>query len=161
MSTKIKQEDMIAVIEAAIEQVSKEDGYTPVAYHEPQDRTLQDLPVLNDHPGATCAVGGVEQGVWKVTGDFTLRDHWSVGYRCRTLVAATQGVSGYRQHLFARVMVLLNKKAVEMYPQRDDLHRVPNNNLEDLTSYGMKAAQRKRVLAVYHAVLGDMKAKVA
>src|SRR5687767_1206341 len=109
------------VIEAAIEQIRK--GFTPDAYFSPSPQRP------GEHIQQTCAVGGVEQGLWQVTGKVV------TGHEARPT----------GNTIYARVMSRLNRIAVELYPLQppgEDGVEETNTDLEDITLYGTPLAAK-------------------
>lgn len=95
------------VLEAAIEQF-KGNGYTSEAYFSNPSLSDWDQPNKpGPNVGAACAIGGVEQALWKLTGKVVgdeARDFASYGYK-------KKGDRRQITRLYANTMHLLNEVA--------------------------------------------------
>lgn len=130
----------IAVIDEAIEQISKPDGFVTDRYLTTSDGF--DSNYFPQVPGpkvvATCAVGGIEQAVWKLTGKAPAVHQF-----------AHQPAS--RRSLFGRVLTRVNRKATKLFPDAEDIESVTFLAGDDEDA-------RQRVLQVFEAVRADYQA---
>jgi hypothetical protein len=133
------------VIRAAIAQFKKRGGYTPNGYLV-DGRGLETGP--GDHVRACCAIGGVEQAIWKLTGENVIGLRLQVGQ---------QDVPPpvYRRTLYGGVMRKLNAKARKLYPTLPGMDR-KIETVEDVTFCGTKQTSKKRMLRVFEEVLADL-----
>lgn len=130
----------LQVIDAAIEQFEKRGGFTTSHYQQNKKGYESDYP--GEHVVSCCAVGGVEQAIWQLTGKDPTREHGRM----------VQPPS-YRRSIYARVIRKLNRKAVALYPVLDGSHMM---DVEDITFHGSKTVAKKRVLRVFRAVREDL-----
>lgn len=65
---KLSEITEATILEAAIEQLSKPDGYDPEKYFSVLVGVgTYAVPGPSPKVGATCAIGGVEQAIWRLT----------------------------------------------------------------------------------------------
>ncbi len=126
----------IKVLDAAIEQISKRGGYTASGYQRTKAGVNLDRPGPQAY--ACCAIGGVEQAIWKITGE-------DIVSRFGRWVKP----ASWRRDLYANVVRRLNRKAKELYGCDD---------IEDVTFQAGERVTRRRVLAVYQAVRDELSA---
>lgn len=150
--SRITQAD---VVRGAVQQLSKRGGYTADSYFaaKPGRETSCDGP--GDHVGATCAIGGVEQAIWRLTGESV---DPSLYHDIRDRLARRQEPLFYggetpRQKLYAAVMRKLNAKARKLFPELGGERIL---TVEEVTFAGSHATSRKRTLQVFNAVLADL-----
>ena len=94
----------VDVLTAALEQLEKPGGYDDSTYFRTRDGYTTQY--AGDSVGATCAIGGVEQAIWRLTGKV-------IGNRQRRLGAYREQAAD-RSHvtrLYAKVMKRLNAVA--------------------------------------------------
>jgi len=136
------------VVEAALAQLRKRGGYTSAQYFQRRGSSAG-----LSHPGpevaACCAIGGVEQAIWQLTGEDV--SDWRSRFAHRVLRGRVQ--RGSRQALYAGVMQRLNRKARQLYPEIDG---VSIDTVEEVTFYGTDRTSRARVVNVFEAVLEDL-----
>lgn len=141
-----------AVVRTAVEQLSKRGGYTADTYFSTTSARYLSRP--GDSVGVTCAIGGVEQAIWKLTGE-------NVGAHVRFRLAQTavpelEGDETPRQRLYAGVMRKLNAKARDLFPV---LEGELIDTVEEVTFAGSHRTSRRRTLQVFNAVLADLEPK--
>lgn len=144
---KITQAD---VVRAAIHQLSKRGGYTADYYFQPKAGTgdADDFgpKVPGEHVGATCAIGGVEQAIWQLTGEVVDPSPWG-DIRERLAQQAEPELIGSetpRQKLYAGVKL----------DDDGDVNEI--RTVEQVTFAGSRTVSRKRTLQVFDAVLTDL-----
>lgn len=124
------------VIEAAIEQVKK--GFDAGAYLV--GREGYSVEFAGPDVVATCAIGGVEQALWKETGK-VLGPNKRMKFRTNST--------------YGRIMRRLNRIAREKYPT--DPEGTTVLNLEDITFWGSELAAKRRTLKVMRLALDEIK----
>lgn len=142
------------VVRTAIQQLSKTGGYTPETYFAPKPGGAHDGRP-GAHVGATCAIGGVEQAIWQLTGE-VVHDDPMAGVRERLAQRPEPALSGSetpRQKLYAGVMRKLNRKARALFP---DLDEGMISTVEEVTYVGDEDESLGRTLQVFNAVLADL-----
>lgn len=149
------------VIDAAIKQFEKPGGFTHEFYFRGKG-----LSVTTGHGGpservtATCAIGGVEQAVWQMTGRV-------VDETSRELIAVRDnGIPaehGRPRHLviYQKVMNRVNRIARDLYPE--DPTGDSTGNVEDITLWDdgdtdetVRRRARTRVLRVFRAARAEV-----
>lgn len=137
------------VVQAARDQIAKRGGYTSSTYFQARGRSYH-LSRPGEDVGACCAIGGVEQAIWKLTGEdvSSFRSRIAQAIRPRRLRSDDSRVK-----LYAGVMARLNAKARKMYPvlEGDEI-----DNIEHITFHASDRTSRLRVLNVMDAVLEDL-----
>lgn len=137
------------VVRQAIKQLRKKDGFVTDRFLQSKDGA-DHVQRPGDHVGATCAIGGVEQAIWKLTGKDVTAD--------RDLVRVGGALNkSVRNALYRGVITKLNAKARKLYPL-DGLNG-PIETLEELTFEDELPVAKRRVLKVYRAVLADLESK--
>lgn len=141
------------VVREAIKQLRKKDGFVTDFFLKPKDPRLlyHHAQRPGDHVGATCAIGGVEQAIWKLTGKDVTAD--------RVLAQATVPSKSVRNALYRGVITKLNAKTRNLYPlieDDEDGEMVSVDTLERLTFRGSTPVAKRRVLKVFRAVLADL-----
>jgi len=134
----------LQVLDAAIERLSREDGYINTDYH--------DEGYVADSK-AHCAIGGIEHGIWKllredVTGyreDVAYTGSSNPDHRSRELPAAVAARPSIQ--VYGQVMKVLNEEAFRMFPNGVGKSPVPAYDVEDVSIHSTKAD----VLAVFQA----------
>ena len=126
------------VVREAIEVVGK--GFTSMNY-------FQNSSSPGPEVGATCAIGGVEQAIWRLTGkDVSGERYWSA-----------KPAIPKRRTLYARVMKQLNAKACELYGHLKQVDGDPIETVEDVTfTSGTETLLKRRVLRVFRSVLAEL-----
>ncbi len=124
----------IKVLDAAIEQISKRGGYTAGGYQRTRDGYNLDRPGAETY--ACCAIGGIEQAIWQITGEDV------VGRFGRWIRPQSS-----RRDLYANIVRRLNRKAQELYGCAD---------VEDVTFGAQERTTRPKVLNVMQAVRDEL-----
>lgn len=150
--SRITQAD---VVRGAVQQLSKRGGYTADHYFASKVGDGYDVEGPGDHVGATCAIGGVEQAIWKLTGESV---DTSLYGEIRERLARQEepvltGSETPRQKVYAAVMRKLNAKARKLFPELDGEQIA---TVEEVTFQGSRTVSRKRTLQVFNAVLADL-----
>ncbi len=142
MTTSITEADVIR--EAISRFKSSGGGFTRDAYFNPRSsNAVSYKPGKN--VGSTCAIGGIEQAIWKLTGEDVSEDRYE---------SAKVAVPKW-QTLYARIMRRLNAKAREMFPTlKHDGEEILT--VEELTFVDGERLARKRMLEVFSAALTDL-----
>lgn len=124
--SKLTEADVIA---AAIKQLEKPDGYTDGYYfrHEAGGNSMRP----GEHVGACCAIGSIEQAIWKLTGSVVTKERHAAAYRSRK-PSDRKAVT----RLYVRTMKLLNAVAKET-PAAKEFDR-GGCAIEQLTFYRAK-----------------------
>jgi hypothetical protein len=147
------------VIGAAIEQLSKKDGYDSGNYFSLLSKseldeaeglvTVYTFETPGPDVGATCAIGGVEQAIWRLTGQVVTNERYDAAYH--ETAASKRHVS----QLYAKVMRRLNSIARAEIKQLD-LEEVPTEAcaIEELTFI----ASKRVVLNVFKKALAQAQA---
>lgn len=148
VATEVTEVD---VIKAAIEQVRRRDGFTDSSYFRDTDGEMMTLSDVNGRQvGATCAVGGVEHALYKLTGEIvSARRHKVAGVPVPKIKGRTDA-----ERLYVCVMARANRIAREMFPVNTDSGD-PNRTVEEVTFYGSQEASRRRVAKVFRAALEE------
>lgn len=99
------------VIGAALEQIRTEEGYTDGFYFldEKRERTL-DEPGAN--VGATCAIGGVEQALWRLTGQVVTGERERAAYPENRQYGRLFSPRSTVSRLYFEAMAILNRVAL-------------------------------------------------
>jgi len=105
VSTKLSSVTPADVLEAAIGQLSKPDGYTPDTYFARRGTECFSLETPGPDVGATCAIGGVEQAIWILTGQIVTEERGEAAFNNRAASKRTTS------RLYAEVMSELNAVA--------------------------------------------------
>jgi len=135
------------VITEAIALLSARGSFTPAHYQVWQDDDEDDD--ARDVPGEgvvrMCAIGGVEQAIWRLTGKDVSADRNAVARRAST----------NRRTLYANVMRRPNRKARELYP--DGINGDSVYTVEHVTFVeGSRSTVRRRTLRVFDAALKEL-----
>ena len=127
------------VLEAAVEQLSQRKGYTADTYFRTTAGTETGNPGAN--VAACCAIGGVEQAIWKLTGQ-VVSDERQIAYGSRP--------SNRRviNRLYWKVMNRLNAVALRRHPR---LLHAGGCSIEQLTF----VAPKHKVVAAFREALEE------
>lgn len=122
---------------------SRKGGFTRDAYFS------NDEEAPGQHAGATCAIGGVEQAIWKLTGQTISEEH-------RESLGQEQGYPSKedRFSLYGGVMRKLNAEARKRFPVDEDGDEI--RTLEEVTMMGTPKVAKKRTLEVFETVLAGV-----
>ena len=104
---KLRDITEVDVLEAAVEQLSQRRGYTADYYFVTPEGLSREFP--GDDVGACCAIGGVEQAIWKLTGR-VVTDNRGIAYGDRPDRLSTN-------RLYWRVMRRLDDVARRKHPK--------------------------------------------
>lgn len=132
---KLSEITEATVLEAAIEQLSKKDGYDPGNYFSVLDADGDVVQLQNPGPnvGATCAIGGVEQAIWRLTQQNLTPERYDAAYR------ETAASKRRTSQLYARVMRRLNDVARKNRALKEDFDGdIPGCPIEQLTFVASK-----------------------
>ena len=108
---KVSEITEVTVLEAAIEQLSKKDGYDPGNYFSTLDEIpgegqyFLSVPGPGPQVGATCAIGGIEQALWSLTRQNLAEERYQAAY------LETAASRRRTSQLYAAVMQRLNALA--------------------------------------------------
>jgi hypothetical protein len=140
------------VVRAAIQQLSKRGGYTPDSYFAGKSSGDCHPAVPGADVGATCAIGGVEQAIWRLTGESVVASFFDpVRERlAQSSKPLLDGTETPRQRMYASVMAKLNRKARKLFPE------LGVYTVEGVTFVGPKPTSRRHTLQVFEAVLADL-----
>lgn len=145
-SRRITDVTEVDVLEAAVTQLEKEDGYTSSHYFL-HTNGWRDLQEPGPNVGAVCAIGGVEQAIWRLTRQVVTKD--------RSVAAYGEGPASKRHAsmLYARVMDRLNAIAKKRGYRYSGFHAggVPIENLTFVASKRVVVNAFKKALELAKA----------
>lgn len=137
-----------AVLRGAIEQIESRGGFTSSMYFKHRGGSWAE-PRPGPNVGATCAVGGIEQAIWKLSGE-----HVDNFRGISPSLAKRQARTHPALPIYAAVMSRVDRLARKLYPEGPDGTTV--RTLEEITFRWSDRYARPRVVAVLRAALAEV-----
>lgn len=142
-----------AVLEEAISLFDRRGGFTPDVYFStPEFAPEGPGPLVK----SACAIGGVEQAIWKLTGE-------TIPKTVRQTLAYRRSETGKLRTkrdtyvIYARVMGRLNRISRERFSEKTGYGEV--EDVEDVTQVGSRATAKKNTLGVFRTALSEISAE--
>lgn len=153
---KLSELTVVDVIGAALDQIRTQKGYTDGHYFLSVNER-NDLPTPGPNVGATCAIGGVEQALWRLTGEVVTREREAAACPSNRHYGHLKHPRLVASKLYFEAMTILNRVALrsrKSWEFEEGPHQSP---IEQLTF----VAGHRAVVRAFKRALVEAKKEVA